>query len=59
MGALDRVEEAVEARLLVARQALRAGVDRLLARDAARVEGIWAPFLAMAASAPPPPCSWS
>ena len=58
MGASDRVEEA-EARLLVARQALCAGVDRLLARDAARVEGIWASFLAMAASTPPPPCSWS
>ena len=53
------MEEAAEARLLVACQALRAGVDRLLARDAARVEGIWAPFLAMEASAPPPPCSWS
>ena len=39
-GASDRVEEAAEARLLVARQALRAGVDLLLARDAARVEGI-------------------
>ena len=59
MGASDWVEEAAEARLLVARQALCTGVDRLLACDAARVEGIWAPFLAMEASAPPPPCSWS
>jgi hypothetical protein len=59
MGASDRVEEAAEARLLVARRALRAGVDRLLARDTAGVDGIWAPFLAMAASTPPPPCSWS
>ncbi|PUZ59277.1 hypothetical protein GQ55_4G028100 [Panicum hallii var. hallii] len=56
MGA-DREE--AEARLLAARQALRAGVDRsralgrALARDAARVEGIRARLPAMEASARP------
>ncbi|KAG2613961.1 exocyst complex component EXO70A1-like [Panicum virgatum] len=57
MGAADRQE--AEARLLAARQALRAGVDRsralgrALARDAARVEGIRARLPAMEASARP------
>ncbi|RLM55262.1 exocyst complex component EXO70A1-like [Panicum miliaceum] len=56
MGA-DREE--AEARLLAARQALRAGVDRsralgrALARDAARMEGIRARLPAMEASARP------
>jgi len=63
MGASDRQEDeaaAPEARLLAARQALRAGVDRsralgrALARDAARAEvGIRARLPAMEASARP------